>query len=298
MTTPPFLKKNDKVALVCTARKISIEELQPALQLLKNWGLQVEIGKSIGAAHHQFGGNDDERLSDLQYYLDDKNIKAILIARGGYGTARIIDRLNFKKFIKYPKWIVGFSDITALLNHVVQNSKVETLHAPMPINFSSLSDTALKCFKNALFGNLKEYSFSASENNITGQAKGQLIGGNLSVIYSLAGSISELNTKNKILFLEDIDEYYYHIDRMMLQLDRAGKLKKLKGLMIGAFTDVRDNIVPFGLNVEQIILQYASKYHFPVAFNIPAGHISNQHALILGRKIILSVSKNNTKVVF
>lgn len=287
MIIPPYLKKGDKIGIAACARKITAEELAPALNAFEQWGLQVVPGKHLFKTQNQFAGTDEERAEDLQLFLDDSSIKAIIAARGGYGTLRIIDQLNFDSFKKHPKWIVGFSDITVLHSHI-HHLKVETLHAKMLINFAK-DQSSSQALQKALFGQLAPYSIDSTEWNRTGTAKGELVGGNLSLLYALTGSVSDLDTRGKILFIEDLDEYLYHIDRMMLNLKRSGKLSHLKGLIIGGMTDMKDNNVPFGKNAEEIILDSVKEFSYPVCFNFPAGHVDKNLPLYLGREVILEV---------
>lgn len=297
MKTPPYLKQGDTIAIVCTARKIDIKELKTALDLFDSWGLKVLMGKSILLEENQFAGNDAARAEDFQAMLDNKMVKAIIIARGGYGTVRIIDQLDFNKFKKKPKWIVGYSDITVLHSHINKHFEIETLHAPMPLGFEKNTKSSLQNLQKALFGETLQYRFSTLRPNKPGKTKGKLIGGNLSVLYSLSGSVSEIDTEGKILFIEDLDEYLYHIDRMMMQLKRAGKLKKLKALLVGGFTEMKDNKVPFGKTAYEIIAEHVSVYNYPVAFNIYVGHINNNNPLIFGRKIKLDISETHCDIL-
>ena len=293
MKTPPYLKKGDTIAIVAPARKIAKEELQFAIDTFKKWGLKVVLGKNLLKTHHQFSGTDEQRTADLQQALDDKNISAVISARGGYGTLRIIDRLNFSKFKKNPKWIIGYSDITVLHSHIQNNFGIQTIHGTMPINFSK-NEEAVESLRKALFGEPLSYSFPKNKLNRKGNCKGELIGGNLSLLYALCGSSSDIDTKGKILFIEDLDEYLYHIDRMMLNLKRSGKLKNLAGLVVGGMTDMKDNTIPFGKNAEEIILDAVKEYKFPVYFGFPAGHIERNLALKLGSKVII---EQNTEVI-
>lgn len=290
MTRPAYLKKGDKIGIVATARKVSKEEMQPAIAILKSWGLQVVLGKNLFKSDHQFSGTDNERTTDLQTMLDDASVKAVISARGGYGTMRIIDKIDFKKFKKHPKWIIGYSDITVLHSHI-HNMGIETIHATMPINFAKNKE-ATESLRKALFGEKLAYEVKAHKLNRKGNATGQLVGGNLSLLYALTGSISDVDTKGKILFIEDLDEYLYHIDRMMLNLKRSGKLKNLKGLIVGGMSDMKDNTIPFGKTAEEIILDTVKEYKYPVCLHFPAGHVDRNLALILGRTIKLSVGEN------
>ena len=291
MTLPPFLQAGDTVAIVATARKISPQELEEPITTLKSWGLNVILGKHLYGAYHQFSGTDNERMSDLQTALDNPQVKAIIIARGGYGTVRIIDELDFTKFTASPKWIVGYSDITVLHQHINQNFGIATLHATMPINFNKNKE-ATESLRMALFGETLQYNFPFHPLNRTGTCSGEIIGGNLSLISALSGSKSDIDTKDKILFIEDLDEYLYHIDRMMMNLKRSGKLKDLKGLIVGGMTEMKDNTIPFGKTAEEIIAEAVKEYDYPVCFNFPAGHIDENKAVYFGNNAELSVKTN------
>ena len=297
MIRPNYLKEGATVAIVSTARRISKKELIPAITILKKRGLKVVLGTSIGAEDHQFAGNDELRTSDFQTMLDHPEIDAIWCARGGYGTVRIIDQLDFSNFKNYPKWIIGYSDITVLHAHLHQLG-IETLHAQMPLFIETKSDATINSIKETLFGEKYEIIIPSEKNNINGIASGQLIGGNLSILYSLCGSPSALNTKGKILFIEDLDEYLYHIDRMLQNLLRNGYFEGLEGLIVGGMTQMHDNDIPFGKNAEEMILDICSEYDFPIAFDFPAGHLKDNRALILGRKADLMVNKNGVTLSF
>jgi muramoyltetrapeptide carboxypeptidase len=291
MFTPSYLNAGDTVALTCPARKISFEEIKQAIQILESWGLNVVLGKTIGLAHHQFAGNDAERAKDLQYWLNDSSIKAIISCRGGYGTVRILDSLHYDRFLISPKWVVGYSDITSLHSHLNTVMGIASLHATMPINFSTNDSFALQSLKDALFGQKLEYTFNAHELNIEGVMQGDIVGGNLSIIYSLLGTKTGISTFDKILFLEDLDEYLYHIDRMMMALKRAGKLNGLRGIIVGAMTDMKDNAIPFGKNAEEIISEHICNLGIPVCFGFPAGHIADNRAIKLGVEAKILVGK-------
>jgi len=297
MIQPNYLQKGDTVAIVSTARKISSDKIIPAIKLLENWGLSVVIGNTIGAEEHQFAASDEKRIEDFQQLLNNPNIKAIWCARGGYGTVRLIDKLDFSEFKKHPKWIIGYSDITVLHNHI-HNLGIETLHATMPINIENNSKQSIETLKKSLFGKNLFYEIPADEKNKLGNATGELVGGNLSVLYSLLGSKSSIKTKGKILFIEDLDEYLYHIDRMMINLKRNGYFSNLKGLIVGGMTNMHDNEIPFGKTAEEIILDIVSEYNFPVIFDFPAGHFDDNRALILGRKIELNVTPEKAMLKF
>lgn len=292
---PPFLKHGDKIGIVATARKISKAEIDPAIAILKNWGLEVILGRNLFKEYHQFSGTDQERSEDLQEMLNDNSVRAVISARGGYGSIRIIDHVDFSKFIQHPKWIIGYSDITVLHSHI-HNMGVETLHATMPINFTKNAE-ATETLRKALFGEELKYEVEPHPLNRKGFAKGKLIGGNLSLLYALSGSISDIDTKDKILFIEDLDEYLYHIDRMILNLKRAGKLNQLAGLIVGGMTDMKDNAIPFGKTAEEIIADVVSEFNYPVCFGFPAGHGEKNFALILGKEITLDL-REKASVLF
>ena len=289
---PPYLKEGDKIALISTARKISSEELQAAIECIESWGLDVVLGKHLFNSHHQFSGKDDERTRDLQSMLDNPEVKAVLCVRGGYGTVRIIDDIDFSHFQKNPKWLAGFSDITVLHSHI-HKLNVASLHSTMPISFSTNTTESIKSLKDALFGKHLSIEIDLHPFNRFGEVKGQIVGGNLSILYSLMGSPSDLNTDGKILFIEDIDEYLYHIDRMMMNLKRSGKLSNLKGLIVGGMTKMNDNTIPFGKDAESIIKDVVSEYNYPLCFGFPAGHVKDNRALKLGVIAELKVDKQS-----
>ena len=293
MIIPPYLKEGDTVAIVCTARKISKKELDPAIKLLTHWGLKVKLGDTVGKEYHQFGGTDVQRAEDFQEMLDDKEVQAIWCARGGYGTVRMIDEVNFSSIETNPKWIIGYSDPTVLHCHI-HNLGVATIHGQMCLEIENKTEATRDTLKNILFGNYDAIKFASDfKLNRTGHAKGQLIGGNLSVLSSVLGSKSTIKTEGKILFLEDLDEYLYHIDRMVHNIKRNGFFKNLAGLVIGGLTDMHDNTSPFGQSAEEIIANAVKEFNFPVCFNFPAGHSKDNRALIFGAETELIVTKDN-----
>ncbi len=296
MITPPFLKKGDTIAIVATARKNIDDNLQFAKDLLKNWGLDVVIGSTIGLDNNQLAGTDEQRAADFQAQLDNPNIKAIWCVRGGYGTVRMIDLLDFTKFKQNPKWIIGFSDVTVLHSHL-NTLGFESLHAIMPVSTKATTE-AKESLKKALFGEHLEYTVPFEKMNKLGKAKGELVGGNLSILYSLFGSQSAIDCSDKILFIEDLDEYLYHIDRMMMNLKRNGCLESLKGIIVGGMTKMKDNDIPWGKNANQIIEDVASKYNIPIIYNFPAGHMADNRTLIMGRQVSIDVNETESKVVF
>ncbi len=297
-TSPPFLKANDRVGVLAMASKVVYDDILPAISILKNdWQLEVIEGKTLRGQYHQFAGTDQERLEDLQMMLDDPSIKAIFSARGGYGSSRLLDKLAFKKFKKYPKWVVGFSDITALHCHLHQLG-FQSVHSIVPKQFAKIGyETALESLKNILFGGEINYEIPSNPLNRNGQAEGQLVGGNLCLLTHLLGSRSELDTRHKIFFIEDVGEPLYNIDRMMVQLKRANKLKNLAGLVIGQFTELRDNEnTPFGKSVYEIIAEHIVDYDYPVCFDFPIGHDEKNNAVRIGETVKLVVGTHNSQL--
>ena len=298
---PPYLKKGDTVLILATAGIVNDSTIiDNGIELLKSWGLNVKLGKNLYESNGHFAGTDKQRLEDFQNAIDDDNIKAIWCARGGYGTVRIIDDIDFTRFKENPKWIIGFSDVTVLHNDI-HNLGIETIHAMMPSTLKPDNEEqkkAQKSLKKALFGKKIKYRVSESSYNKEGEAEGQLVGGNLSILYSLLGSKSTISTENKILFIEDVGEYEYHIDRMLLNLKRNGYFDKCKGLIVGGISDVRENDVAFGKTVEEIVLDVVKDFDFPVSFDFPAGHIRDNRTLILGREISLLIKENKAVVKF
>jgi muramoyltetrapeptide carboxypeptidase len=296
MIEPPFLKQGDTIGLVATARKLNWEEAEPIIGILADAGFKVRTGQRMFGSENQFSGSDDDRAADVQRMLDDPEVKAILCARGGYGTVRIIDKLDFSDFEKNPKWVCGFSDVTALHAHINQNLGIATLHSSMPLSMRELPKEHLQIttLVDTLKGSLPTYQFEWHELNRQGNAEAALVGGNLSVLYSILGSASDINTDGKILFLEDLDEYLYHVDRMMMNLKRNGKLDNLAGLVIGGMSDMNDNAIPFGKSAVQIIREAVDEFNYSVCFNFPAGHIDDNRALILGKKAVIRVTDSGS----
>lgn len=299
---PPYLKAGDTVAIVAPSGilKNREDEIKQAQDLLKRWGLHSVVGKHVFNAENHFAGTDDERCEDLQKAMDDPKISAIWCARGGYGTVRILDKLNFELFNKHPKWLIGYSDITALHSQI-HNQGVESLHAIMCVSLPKDEleiEASINTFKNALFGAPLTYTLEGSTYNKTGQTSGQLVGGNLTLLHTMLGSDTSINTDGKILFIEEIGEYKYHIDRMLQSLKRAGYFDNCKGVIVGGMSKMRTNTTLWGTSVEQLILDALADYSFPIAFNMPAGHDKDNRALILGRTINLLVSKTNSTIIF
>lgn len=294
---PPYLKKGDKIAITCPAKKLP-RPMDDAVTLLQSWGLEVVLGDTVTASYHQFAGDDDLRAHDLQRFIDDDSIKAIIAARGGYGTIRIIDRVDFSRFAQNPKWLIGFSDITVLHTHLFANYGAQTIHGQMPVNIPDASKHSLDTLRMALFGEALSYQYHAHGLNRSGESSGILVGGNLSLLVSVSGSVSDINYAGKILFIEDVGEYLYSVDRMLRSLKRAGKLSQLAGLVVGGFTDMKDNDIPFGQTVPEIIMDIVQEYDYPVCFDFPAGHIPDNCSLIFGREANLSVQGQDVSLKF
>jgi muramoyltetrapeptide carboxypeptidase len=285
---PPYLKKGDKIAITCPAKKLP-SPMTDAIALLQSWGLEVVLGETVDASYHQFAGDDELRARDMQRFIDDDSIKAIIAARGGYGTIRMIDKVDFSRFAQHPKWLIGFSDITLLHAHLFANYGLQSIHGQMPINIPDASIKSLESLKRGLFGKEITYQFKSHSANRDGESQGQVIGGNLSLLIAALGSVSDCDYDGKILLIEDVGEYLYAVDRMMHTLKRTGKLEKLAGLMVGGFTDIKDNDIPFGQTIPQIIMNVAQQYNYPVCFDFPAGHIPDNHAIIHGKELQLLV---------
>lgn len=293
---PPLLQRGQRVAIIATARKVSPDELAPALRILANWGLEVSLGDSIGPASYQFAGDDELRRRDLQRQFDDPEIRAIFCARGGYGTARFVDELDFTAFRQYPKWVVGFSDITVLHCHLLRQG-FASIHGPMAFVFEQAGgEMALETLRQALFGESMALTAPPHPLNRPGMATGELVGGNLSLLHTLTGTASQVSFAGRILFLEDLDEYLYHIDRMMLHLHRSGQLKGLAGLVVGHFSQMRDNAIPFGSMAYEIIDAYARRYDFPVGYGFAVGHEADNRALVVGQQVTLTVDAAGAKL--
>jgi len=298
ITIPPYLSPGETIGIVCPSGYIPYEKASAAIETLTGWGLNVVPGKTLGNQFHCFSGTDRERLNDLQLMMDDGDIKAIFCARGGYGMGRIIDRLSFKKFRKDPKWIIGFSDITVLQLHLFSNYKIASLHAPMAAAFNDgeFNNQYIQSLHDAMVGRRANYACPGNVFNQKGKASGILIGGNLSLLAHLAGTSSDIKTKNKILFIEDVGEYIYNLDRMMYQLKRGGKLDDLSGLIVGRFTEMKDTAIPFGQRPDEVIRDIVKEYDYPVCFNFPVSHERENYALKIGVEYRLSVSGTSTEL--
>ena len=294
MIKPQYLKKGDKIGIVSTAGKIEKEYIDNAVNVLSQSGFEVVLGKNILASNNMFAGTDEKRAFDFQQMINDESVKAIICSRGGYGTVRIIDKIDFSGLIKSPKWICGYSDVTVLHSVINQKYGIETIHGTMPISFSKAK--SLELLIDTLTGKIPEYEIKSDALNITGTAEGILTGGNLSVLYSLRGTLYDIDTDGKILFIEDLGEYLYHIDRMMMNLKIGGKLKNLKALIVGGMTDMKEGNTPYGKSANEIILDSVKEYGYPVCFNFPAGHIEDNFPLVMGRKMRVEVGKEKVEV--
>lgn len=294
---PPYLQKGDTIGLVCPAGYMPFEKVKTCVQVLQEWGYNVKVGNTVGGGSMTyFSGTDEERLRDFQQMLDDQEVNAILCARGGYGTGRIIDQIDFKKFAKQPKWIVGYSDITVLHSHLFSNYYIASLHAPMAgaFNEEGFKNEYVLSLKNALEGKKIKYQVPVHEQNRRGEAVGELVGGNLALLAHMVGTDSDLKTKGKILFLEDVGEQLYNLDRMLIQLKRSGKLSKLAGLIFGGFTETKDTERPFGKSIYEILGELVAEYDYPVCYDFPVSHTNQNYALKIGVGYKLKVTK--TKV--
>lgn len=299
MITPPGLKKGDTIGIVAPARKVNKQEIEGFLQQIESWGLKWKLGEHLLGEHYIFSGTDEERASDLQTMIDDDSIRAIFCARGGYGSVRTLQNVDFSAFEKDPKWFVGYSDITVFHSYINKFVGVESLHSLMPFNFVNETDReSVETLRKALFGEDLKYEFPGHELNIEGNAEGILVGGNLSLLCSLNGTILFPDMKNKILFLEEVDEYLYNIDRMIMNLSLSGTFNRVKALVVGDFSRVKDNEEPFGKNSSEIISEITDHYNIPVCFNLPAGHELENKTLIFGRKIQLRVEEDHSSLIF
>ncbi len=292
---PPYLQKGDTIGIVCPAGFMMEEKVQTCVDTLQQWGYLVKLGKTVGGdSTTYFSGTDEERLNDFQLMLDDDEVKAVLCGRGGYGMGRIIDKIDFKKFKKQPKWIIGYSDITVLHSHLYSNYYISSLHSPMAgaFNDEGYKNEFVLSLKNALEGKKIKYSCTPHEFNKKGEAVGELVGGNLALLSHLVGTDSDLKTRGRILFIEDVGEQLYNIDRMMHQLKRSGKLAKLAGLIVGGFTDNQNTERPFGKTAYEIINELINEYDYPVCFDFPVSHSDRNYALKVGVGYKLKVTKS------
>ena len=298
-TIPPYLHANDTIAIVCPAGYMPPEKAQTCIDTLRDWGYRIRIGSTLDStSENYFSGTDDQRHTDFQKMLDDPEIKAILCARGGYGLTRIVEKIDFSGFKKSPKWIIGFSDVTVLHSHIHTNYGIATLHAPMAgaFNDGGADTVYVESLRKALAGEPAKIECAPHPFNRPGSAEGPLVGGNLSLLAHGVGTTSDIQTKGKILFLEDVGEYLYNIDRMLYQLKRSGKLEQLNGLLIGGFTDLKDTQRPFGASVEEIIREVVKEYDYPVGFGFPVSHDKENFALKTGLQHRLRVEHAHVRL--
>lgn len=290
MIQPPYIQQGDRIGLVCPAGAIPIEKVQNCIETLEKWGYLVQLGKTVGAKEHRFSGTDTERALDLQAMLDDENIKVILCARGGYGMSRIIDQIDFSKFNAHPKWVVGFSDIT-VLHAALQKQNCMSIHGPMAAAFNK-GEAGLKyidSLRHCLEGKATQYKANSHSFNKIGQVQAPIIGGNLCMMAHLVGSKNQMDTSGKIIFLEEVAEYHYNIDRMMIQCKNAGLFEKCVGVIVGGFTDLKDNASDFGATANEIVLQHLLHLSIPICFDFPLGHGLENFALKQGQDYLLEV---------
>ena len=297
---PPALKHGDRIRVVCTARAVVLEEILSAVEWIRTQGFRVEYGSTIGKVSGQFGGTDEERISDIQDAINDKGVRAIWCARGGYGTARLLDQLDLNPLVKDPKWIIGYSDITAL-HAALFTMNLVSLHAPMPLSFNSTQDTSIAfgLLLSYLMGTFVQLEWKKSEFDTKGITRGRLTGGNLSVLYSLRGTKYDVNTSNAILYFEDVDEYLYHIDRMCNNFSLGKVFASLSGLLVGKFVKMNDNAIPFGQSANEIIAHYSDNKGIPVrSFDAPFGHDDYNLPLLNGAQAILEVGDENVTLKY
>ena len=292
---PPYLQKGDTIGIVCPAGAMPVEKVSECIRILnEDWGFTTKVGKTVGNMYHYFSGTDEERIADLQEMLDDDTVKAVLCARGGYGLTRIIDKIDFKKFKKQPKWVIGYSDVTVLHSHIYSQYYISSLHSPMAgaFNEEGYKNEFVQSLRNALEGKKLKYTCPVHEFNRKGVAVGELVGGNLALLAHQVGTDSDIKTRGRILCIEDISEYLYNIDRMLHQLKRSGKLSKLAGLIVGGFTETQDTERPFGQTAYEIIRDIVKEYDYPVCFDFPVSHTERNYALKIGVGYKLKVTKS------
>lgn len=305
LLVPPSLRPGDTIAIVPTARSIMRDELHDGIELAKSWGLNVKLGSCVGRKHFQQAGTSKQRAADLQAAFDDPEVKAIWCARGGYGTVHLLKHMDLDAFKRNPKWLVGFSDVTVLHN-ALHKLGIASLHAQMPFNVGAKSDTARETLRKALFGemltlhSMRELGMEPTAANRPGECEGILVGGNLSLLYALRGTPYDIDPTGKILFIEDLDELLYHVDRMIMNLKLGGWFERIAGLVVGGMTEMKDKDPndPFGLTAEQIVAKAAGNVNYPVCYGFPAGHIADNRALVMGRKAKLSVTDEGATLSF
>jgi muramoyltetrapeptide carboxypeptidase len=298
MVRPKLLKIGDKVAVTAPSGKVEKDRVLKGVEIIQSWGLKVEISEHCFDNYYMFSSQDHNRLKDLQNYIDSEEIKAIFAARGGYGVNRIIDNLKLESLIKNPKWLIGFSDITLLHMHINKLAKIESIHGPMPNTIFENSIESIEALKQTLFNGKIQYNVNSEKHNRIGSCEGTLFGGNLAIICSAIGTNSFHIPKSGILFIEDIGEHHYKIDRMMYQLKRARVFDQINGLIVGSFSDTPDNKDRFGSNIEELIMEVTREYNLPTAFNFSAGHIGNNLPLIMGANTSLKIDQDITTITF
>ena len=295
MIQPPALNPGDLIYITAPAKLMDPQAVSYAKKHLEQNGFNVLISKNCLGKHHYFSGTDEERMLDLQFGIDHPDVRAILCARGGYGSIRLVDRINWANMLREPKWMIGFSDIT-VFHHRLNKLGVQSIHGSMPINFEKNTDEALKTLLGTITGNFTPFVLAPNKTNKTGLATGNLIGGNLSIIYSMLGTTDQYDFEDAILFLEDVGEHYYQVERMIFALGKAGVFEKIKGLIIGGMTELEDTDPPLGRSIEEIILEQLRFSNMPVIFNFPTGHINDNRAIVFGKKVQLTVGEAEVKI--
>jgi len=298
MIKPPYLKPGDTIGIVAPARKVSIGDIEIAIEIIKQQGYKVLLSDNLFGNYHQYSGTAEQRTNDFQQMLDNSNVKAIIAARGGYGSVQLIEGLNWNNFINNPKWIIGYSDITVFHSYINNILNIESIHGTMPINMKSAQSESVTSLFNLATGKTNNIVLTPHELNITGNCKGKLIGGNLSILYSLTGTSLLQNLEGCILFIEDLDEYLYHIDRIMMNLKLSGILRSIKGLVVGGMSDMNDNTIPFGFSAEQTIHNIGRELNIPICFGLQSGHVEPNIALNMGREISLNVSESQSIISY
>jgi muramoyltetrapeptide carboxypeptidase len=298
MIRPPYLKAGDKVGIVSTAKRTAPEEIAKGLELLTSWQLQPVPGEHVYSTHGFFAGTDEERRADLQQMLDDESIKAIFFTKGAYGTMRIINDIDFSGFMANPKWVAGYSDITALHHHI-NGLDIETIHSVMLQGMNAANEATIETLRAALFGEQLSYTIPADTHNKNPKAvSGELAGGNLSMLYAIMDSEAQDDVRDRILFIEDIDEYLYHYDRMLQALRNRGKLTRLKAILVGEMIDIKESTIPFGQTHREILLHHTKDFGYPIIFSFPAGHSTDNRALIMGRNVSITPEGDAVTIQF
>jgi muramoyltetrapeptide carboxypeptidase len=297
MIQPPALNPGDLIYITAPAKLMDTQAVTYAKKHLEENGFKVLISKNCLGKHHYFSGTDEERLWDLQFGIDHPDVRAILCARGGYGSIRLVDRINWANMLREPKWLIGFSDIT-VFHHRLNKLGVQSIHGSMPINFEKNTEAALTTLVNTLKGSWPQFLLPPNQSNKVGIATGNLIGGNLSIVYSMLGTDDQYDFEDSILFLEDLGEHYYQVERMFFALKKSGAFQKTKGLIIGGISELEDTDPPLGRTIEEIVLDQLMFTRIPVLFNFPGGHIEDNRAMVFGKKIQLTVSEGEATVVY